>query len=73
MAGCNGDEEDKTGAQTDADEAQQQAEKEGYDGYIQSVLNSVNGNATPVPSEDLGTNTVKVDKTAPADTYISSM
>lgn len=72
-SGCSGEGEDKTGDQTAADEAEQQAAKEGYDGYIQSVLNSVNGNATPVPSADQGANTVKVDKTAPADTFISSM
>ena len=73
VTGCNGEGEDKTGAQTAEDEAQQQAAKEGYDGYIQSVLNSVNGNTTPVPSDDQGGNAIKIDKTAPDDTYISSM
>ena len=71
LCSCNSDGQENATADTQEDKDAEEAAKEGYDGYIQSVLNSVNGNpVTPVPSDGQA---IQFDKTAPDDMYISSM
>ena len=83
MAGC--DDEDKDAASGTEDlTGTTDADREGYDNYIRSVLDGVNdpaqsvktdrtGTDTPAKSDTSGGNSIQIDKTAPDDTYISSM
>ena len=74
MSGCNSEDQDKTAAETEEDKAAEEAAKEGYDGYIQSVLNSVNGNPDTAPVADPSDGkAIQFDKTAPDDMTFSSM
>ena len=71
LCACDSEGTDKEAAASEEDKAAEEAAKEGYDGYIQSVLNSVNGNpVTPVPTDGKA---IQFDKTAPDDMYVSSM
>ena len=75
MSGCNSEGDAASAADTSDETGTTDADKEGYDNYIRSVLDGVNGTdaSAPSPTPVSDGKAITFDRTAPDETYISSM